>query len=473
MSAAMHARFSMYALLWRTATRHAGPPSRIVFWGMLLLVSLTGLAIAYTESWRAGLVFGWCAACAGVLLSWTWRFVPGAVKLASPANAALVPQMRRRLVELACLAWFVPVAGIALAPYADPGPVGLWLFLIVFGTVGSAFGMAGHQAGSPIITVACLGSIFVGKVPAATHVLLSSPPALALALLLYAGLIVAAAREMFPQGGERHWGMIARRARIGMAASQSDPMIEKLAGVHTKGWYAAALRRDGEGRDSRRLVLHALGPVHHLGESMVALGLVSAVLVVLAVFTTWRTDGDVVRDIGWMFTCLLLVVPFAQSLRLNALLQAHPAEQALVRLAPAMPGGAPAFNRHLGQALVRQALLVWAIASGAALALTALGGAGGTALLNLACACCLLLPLAAAPLRNHAQRAALANWMAVILLLVSAAMDLMLGYAARRAGLPVLPVAAVLSIVTAAIAVTRGLRVMQTSPFAFPAGRTV
>lgn len=469
----MGARFSMYALLWRTATRHAGPPSRIVFWGMSFLVGLTGLAIGYTEGLRAGLVFGWCAACAGVLLSWTWRFVPGAVKLASPANAALVPQMRRRLVELACGVWFVPVAAIALAPYADPGSVGLWLFLIVFGTVGSAMGMAGHQAGGHALTVACFGSIFVGKVPAATHVLLSSPPALALALLLYAGLIVAAAREMFPQGGERHWGMIARRARIGKGAGQPDPMIEKLAGVHTKGWYATALRRDSEGGDSRALVLHALGPMHHLGESMVALGLVSAVLVVLAVFTTWRTGENVVQDIGWLFTCLLLIIPFAQSLRLNALLQVHPAEQALVRLAPVMPGTAPSFNRHLGRALVRQALLVWAIASGAALALSALGGASGTALLDLACACCLLLPLVAAPLRNHARRVALANWIAVILLLVSAGMDLMLGFSARHAGLPALPVVAALSIVTAAIAIRRGLRVMETSPFAFPAGRTV
>jgi hypothetical protein len=405
-----------------------------------------------------------------LLLAWTWRFMPGAVKLNSPADASLAPRMRRHLVELACLAWFVPIAGIALAPYPDPGGLGLWLFLIVFGTVGSASGIAGHQAGGAVLAVACFGSVFVGKVPPAAHALLSSPAGLALALLLYAGLIVAAAREMFPQGGERHWNMMARRARIGKGAGQPDLFVEKVAGGNTHRWYAATLRRDSERRDSRALVLHALGPVHHLGESMVVLGLVSAVLAALAVFTAWRTDGDVVRDIGWLFTCLLLVIPFSQNLRLNALMKAYPAVQALVRLAPAMPGAAASFNRHLGRALVLQALTTWTIASGAALALTALGGASGTTLLNLACACCLLLPLAAAPLRNHARRAPLAAWLAVVLLLVSAAMDLMLGFAARQIGL-VLPVAAALSIATAAIAITRGLRVMEASPFAFPAGR--
>ncbi|SFD60952.1 hypothetical protein [Massilia yuzhufengensis] len=50
-------------------------------------------------------------------------------------------------------------------------------------------------------------------------------------------------------------------------------------------------------------------------------------------------------------------------------------------------------------------------------------------------------------------------------------MDLLLGFSARSAGLPVLPVAAVLSMVSAALLVQRGMRIMAAAPFAFPAGR--
>jgi hypothetical protein len=310
-------------------------------------------------------------------------------------------------------------------------------------------------------------------VPPAVLEGLSRPPQLALAVLLYAGLIVVAARAIFPEGGERHWNMLARRARVADAAGKKDLMVEQVAGSQATKWYAASLGRASKRRDARSLVLHGLGPAHHLGELVVGLALLSCVLLAVGLFAAWRAgaDADVVGGIGWLFACLLLFVPFSTIVRLDGQVAAHPAEQALLRLAPAMPGTAPSFNRHLGRALLQQALKAWAAASSAALALSALGGAGATTLLNLACACCLILPLVAAPLRNHARRAPLLAWVAVTLLVVSAGMDLLLGFSARHAGLPVLPVAAALSVATAAFAVRRGLRVMENSPFAFPAGR--
>jgi hypothetical protein len=474
MTPRLHARLSMYALLWRAAMSHADQgSSSVIRWGGLFLASIACLLAWHSAGLRGLGTLAWCVAFGAILVMWMTRFIPGAAKLNSPANAKLVPQMRRRLLELACIVWLIGVAGIAAAPLANPTILGVILLIVVVVTLGSAFSAAGHQAGTAVLTTTCIGSALIGQVPPAVLEGLSRPPFLALAVLLYAGLILVSAREIFPEGGERHWNMVARRARVADAAGKKDLMVEQVAGRQATRWYAASLGRASNRRDTRRLVLHGLGPGHHLGELVVALGLLSCVLLAVGLFATWRAGvgADTVGGIGWLFACLLLFVPFSTIVRLDAQVAAHPGEQALLRLAPAMPGAAPAFNRHLGRALLRQASMAWAAASSAALALTALGGASAATLVNLACACCLLLPLVAAPLRNHAQRAPAAPMLVVIVLLVSAGADILLGFAARRAGLPVLPVAAVLSIATAVIAVRRGLRVMEASPFAFPAGR--
>ncbi len=469
----MNARVRDYRVLWHAAVTSANTRlSALSRWAIPFLVTTIGLLVWYTEGPRAALVWVWCAACAALLLTWTWRFLPGAVKLGSPANARLVPNLRRRLVELACLVWFAGIAGLVIAPYPESVSPGPWMPWVVVLTLGCGFGVAGHKASTALVCTACFGSVFLGKLPQSVHDMLSTAPVLAVSLLLYAGLAVVAARAIFPEAGERHWRMVAARARMGGAADKTDPLAEKLAGAYTKGWYAAALRRDSAARDRRRLLQHALGPAHHLGEHMVGVAALSGILVVVGVFITLRTGSDVLAGIGWILALATLVVPVAAILRMNMLVAARPGEQALARLAPAMPGTAPAFNRCMGLGLVRQASLAWGAGAGAALLLAALGGAEAAILLRMACICCLLLPLVAAPLRNHAVRAPLSAVMPVLLLAVSVVASTGIGFAARSlAGLPVLPVAALATSVFAAWAITRGLRVMETSPFAFPAAR--
>ncbi len=79
----------------------------------------------------------------------------------------------------------------------------------------------------------------------------------------------------------------------------------------------------------------------------------------------------------------------------------------LVQLAPAMPGRAAPFNRNLARKLLVQALKGWALGAGASLLLAALSGADASMLLRVDSICCLVLPLLATPLRNHARRATL------------------------------------------------------------------
>lgn len=466
----MNARLRDYRLLWSAAVSHGNPfGSAVIRWGFPIVALAIAFILWKGESPRAAVAWLWGLACAAALVAWMWRFLPGAVKLNSPANAWLVPRMRRRLVELSCLVWFAAIVAIALGPYANRGSLGIWLPWIVVGTIGVGLGVAGHRAGGPIILAACIGSAVLGKLPAEVHVFLSRPSSLALGLLAYAALIVVVARQMFPQGGERHWEMVAQRARV---ASKPELLLDKKAGKHTEKWYAASLRRACGQRDSRKLMLHALGPAHHLGEQLAALGMLSAVLVAVGILTTVRADAEVLAGIGWILACTLLSIPFAANVRMTRLANTYPDEGALVRLAPAMPGSAPAFNRQLGRALLRQALVVWGLASAAAVLLPALGGAGLPALLRQACICCLLLPLVAGVLRDYAVRAPRAALRPVLLLAVSVPLSVGIGFLARTAlGVPVMPVAAVASIAFAAWSIVRKLRAMDALPFAFPAGR--
>ena len=469
----MRTRLQEYRMLWRAAVTHANTRStRFVGWFVLLGVVVLGAAVAAKSGARAALALFWCAAFVILLLNWGWRFMPGAVKLNHPANARLVPQMRPRLVELSCLVCCTGIAGIATAPFADTAGLGGALFWIVLLTVGTGLGAAGHRAGSTVLVAASFCAIFAGKLAASVSAMLSHPVVILLSLPLYAGVIVVAVRAMFPQGGEQHWKMEARRARWQEGGGKGDPFVERMAGVYTKGRYAASLRRDSSRRDGQRLLLHALGPTHHLGEGAAAIGLMAVVLGVLGVFMAWRIDAGVVRGIGWLFAAMLLFVPLSHSLRLGQLAVGRAAEQGLVRLAPALPAGAPAFNRLLGRALLLRALAGWGMASGAALVLVALGGAGAPELLRMAGICCLALPMVALPLRDHAAGRQLSGVPAVLLLLLCFVGCLVLAMVlAKATGLPAMALAALLGIGIAVLAVLRGLHVMAASPCAFPAGR--
>lgn len=468
----MNARLRDYRMLWRAAVTHASPRLSGVFrWGGLALGIALGV-VEYKNGLRASVAWAWCLASVFLLLDWAWRFMPGAVKLNSPANAHLVPQMRRRLIELSWLLCCLGIAGIASAPYTDASELGTWLFWIVLIVVGSGLSAAGHRAGTAIVMVASMSVLFVDRLPAVLTAMLSHPLAVVLALPVYAGIIYLAARAMFPQGGERHWAMLARRARWTAMAGNSDPLAERIAAVHTKGAYAATLRRDSVRGDARRLVLHALGPAHHLKEIVVSLCFIAAVVLALGIFTTWRIDSGIAADIGWLFACMLLVVPILYCARLGQLPASLAAEQALVRLAPAMPASAAAFNLHLGRTLLLQALMAWGLAAGAAVLLTALGGAGPQAMLRVACIACMILPVVAVPLRDHASRAHGAAGAAATLLLISLVEGLGLGLALYSVTkIPVLVVAALVGVGLTIVAVVRRLRTMRRAPCAFPAGR--
>ncbi len=468
----MNTRLQDYRLLWRAAVSHGNPfDSVIVRFGVVSMALLAAAVQWYRQGVGAALGWSWGMLCVLLLANWAYRFVPGAMKLAAPANAKLVPRMRGRLAELFCLVWFAGVAGLVLLSIFASG-MGMMLPWCVGLTLGSALAGAGHRAGLPVLVTVVFASVFASKLPSVFGQVLAHPAGLALGLLLSTGLAALVAHLMFPEAGERHWRMVGRRARMVDLAINPDFPVAKAPGLKSRHWYAATLRRDSRRRDPRRLLLHALGNTHHVDELAIGLALLSVTVFVLGTFIGWRVGAEVMGGIGWLFACSLLAVPFATSLRLSQLVPIHAGEQSLVRLAPAMPSTAPAFNRRFALALLRHGLKGWGLAAGASLAVAALGGTGRDKLADLACACCLMLPMVAAPLRDHAERTAASPMLPIVLLLVSILVSVTLGFCVSPIfGTPVLPIAAAASIVIAALAVLRGLRVMEAAPFAFPAAR--
>lgn len=468
----MNTRLQDYRLLWRAAISHGNPfNTPIVRFGLSFLVLVAAAVQWHRHGPGAALTWGWGVLCFALLLTWAYRFVPGAVKLAAPANAKLVPRMRARLLELFWLVWFVAIAGLVLPSYTEGGP-GLMLLWGVGLSLGSALSAAGHPAGLPVLFGIFFVTVSSSSLRPLASGILSHPAGQLVAMLLSAGLAALAARLVFPEGGERHWRMVARRARMADLAVNPVASRDRFPGLRSRHWYASTLRRDSARRDPRRLVLHALGSTHHVDELAMGLGLLSLVVFALGTFIGWRVGDEFIADVGWTIACSLLAVPFATSLRLSQLLPVYTGEQALVRLAPAMPSGAPAFNRHLARTLLLHGVKGWVLAACAALAVAALGGTVRGKLLNLAWVCCLLLPIVAAPLRDHAARKAASPLLPIVLLLASIFVSVTIGFAASPVfGTPVLPVAAAASIVIAALVIGRGLRVMEAAPFAFPAAR--
>lgn len=476
----MNGRLQDYRLLWGAAVSHGNPfGSTIVRFGLPFLVLVAAASQWQKHGVGAALAWGWGVVCCALLMVWAYRFVPGAVRLNAPAQAKLLPRARRRLIELFCLVWLVALTGLVLLSLLGDG-ASLFLPFCVGLSLASALAVTGHPAGTPVMIAFFFATVLAGRLPPTAQAPLSHPAAVVVAVALSAGLLALTARLVFPEAGERHWRMDARRARMAdtaanpAASSAANPgaLREKFPGLRSRRWYAATLRRDSRRGASRRLVLHALGNTHHVDELALGLGLLSVVVFVLGTFIGWHAGDEVMEGIGWLIACSLLAVPFATTLRLAQLLPLYANEQALVRLAPAMPSTAPAFNRHLAQALLLHCLKGWGLAAAAALGVAALAGTGAGKLVHLACVCCLLLPMVAAPLRDYAARSASSPLVPILLLLASIGASLAFGFAANAlSGVQVLPVASVVSIGLAMLAILRGLRVMERAPCAFPAAR--
>jgi hypothetical protein len=147
-------------------------------------------------------------------------------------------------------------------------------------------------------------------------------------------------------------------------------------------------------------------------------------------------------------------------------------EQALVRLAPALPVAPACFNRLLAKGLLLRGLVNWSMVSGAVLLLALVSGVRGEALWWHACLCCMVLPALAMSLRDHARRTASSVLLVLLLFIALGCVGPLAGaIGVGLLGLPFWPVATLAALALTVVLVQHRWRAMCAAPIAFPAGR--
>ena len=362
----MNAVFRAYApLFYQMLGDRGGRRTLVWVGGVLAGLSVLGawLSVAVNRATEGGGALC-CAALALFLWLWSSVFVSTAMLQNHPANACLVPHLRRRLIT-ACVVLFV-VSSIVLAVTVN----------IFFGHFGYALAAAGLLV--PYVLLAqrfvylamlpLYASPLSQLVPEAwtdrLTVLLASinEPTLSLlgvaadiALLTW-GLSIA-----LPRGGDRHFAMSARRT-LWRTAGTDGAALRELQRRRVWRWgYVRVLRRDSvrAGAPGHQL-MHTMGTAVNEGSTVfgVVVCTLLAVLAALANVPDVKIFGPIaIFDIAQVFM-LLSVSSYPAAVLLAAV--THNAEQGLYRLAPGAPS-AREVNRVFAKAVVLRFLKIWLV----------------------------------------------------------------------------------------------------------------
>ena len=467
----MSARLGQYWLLWRAALgfTHAFSPRLLLLMAVLTTLVSTGIAAtsASSAAWRT---WALCTPAGFLLFAWTMAYVPGALKLNTPANAQLVPAMRRRLIELTLLVWLAGIGVMAagmLSTTNTPGP-GVWLAAAI--TLGTATLAAGVSMAWLLYLPVLAGLIAVEHLPGWLRAGVLGVVTSHLALVLLPSLGALATLAMFPQAGKRHWKMLPAQSRA--YATSVDAGLEREPG--RLSWDGLLLRRAIAHGKPGALLMLALGRSMPAalanGLALVTLGI--GTIIYLAQRGVLPTMSDYFSQWSWITISGVLLVFVFQAGMAPAWLARTTGEQALVRLAPAFPANAAAFNGLVARAQLRQSLTIWAMATGAALLLGLASGMDGSALLQQIGVCCMTLPTLALALRDHASSRA---WPVFGMWIIAVGLSYtgpLVGIAAYGLfGLPFWPVALATAFALSGALVASRMRLMHAAPIAFPAGR--
>ncbi|WP_312511351.1 hypothetical protein [Massilia sp.] len=466
----MSTRLAQYWLLWQAALSFTRSFSRhLLLLAAIFVTLVSALIVGATGSTQAWLGWALCIPAGFLLFTWTLAYLPGALKLNSPANAQLVPGMRRRLIELSLLVWLLGIGVLGMGSYLitrTPGPV---LWLAAFFTLG----LAAMTAGIPVarlIYFPLLGAFILREhLPAwlatVAHGMIASQPGLAVLAALGALAMLA----MFPQAGRRHWHMFTHQIS---GSAFGMPVAERQPGRFA--WDGVLLRRAVAQGKQGALLMRALGrslPAT-LANALALAAVVTGALIVMGQRGILPLMTGYFAQISWVTISGVLLVFLFQAGMAPAWLARTTGEQALVRLAPAFPADASRFNMLLARAQLRQLLTIWLMATGASLLLGLVSGMSGSALLQQVGVCCMTLPALALALRDHARSNAWPVFAMWALAYGVSSIGPLAGIAGMALlGLPFWPVALVTAFGLSALLVRQRLGLMRTAPIAFPAGR--
>lgn len=411
-----------------------------------------------------------------LLVSLPWFFlgmlywldlVSGAVRQDTPANARLVPRLRRRAMQLVGSCWLVFVLLITLALGSAFGNPVLWAAAAAGWLLGSAMVRTGFQSGMVFMSLPFMLMLLPHEaIPAVRY--FAGTAAGITACALWIGLVAwLGARTLFPRG-DRHFD---QRVVVEKGVRQSQ-------GTHTANMrsslYATDLARASRTRTSAgELVLHALGPGAHWSVSAKMFAMLAAALVAGRVLIeAMAADSRTLAPFVGGFIIMPLLLSFAAiPQRIVGRASASQGEQALLRLAPVVPR-MDQYNRALASALLRRALGEWAIVTVALVAVTGAVDAHPSITLLQFAACCLAMPLMTIVLRDYARAPALRMaymYLAALYLVLSAGAAY---YAMLHASVvPVAVVSFILGVGATAYLAASRRRAMVEAPVAFPAGR--
>jgi hypothetical protein len=317
-----------------------------------------------------------------LVLVWSFLFVPGSIRMNSPANAWLLPRQRRRMLQMTTAYWLLVTAGMAFG-------IGHWIALpaVALSVLGLALLCAGNKY---VVILLVLG----GNWPWLSRVVL--PPAWGdaatggAAALVLAILVVPVAvwslRWLYPARGDaymaRRADQIRRVSHFDQCSADKQPAPEGPAALSRLPFYLVALRCDVKRADPAAMLMHALGPVAHWTAWIDGLATLLFMGGVARLLMTWSHDAGVqplvglMTDVGPALLALTIVFSTAQY---GQQMRRTRGEQSLLRLTP-LAGDTALLNRRLAGRVLRQALGCWAALTVVVLGVSLLLGAGPDAL---------------------------------------------------------------------------------------------
>lgn len=405
----------------------------------------------------------------GVL--WVFLFVPASVLMNSAPNAALVPRLRGRLLQMAGSGLMILVIGGTIAS-------GNWKFLPLIHAY--VLGFMLMRAG---VRLAMLLIMLPFYWPAMTRYILPEAVVAALsdsgavvventALMLLAAWCLV---RLYPAGGDRHLDGRARQlGNIRCLERREVTTPAQGASWSTRLAYLPSLRRACRGREPAALLMHALGPVAHWS----AWGIVPVVAaaVALALRLAPLLSGHPVPQAtadwlaGFSASTITILVLFSTA-HVGQQLARTRGEQALVRLTP-LAGQAALLNRRLAFSLLKSFFASWAMMTASVLVLAWAVGAGPDGLLrNLALSCLGGEVALIGLLRDYARETPKFSLSGLLWAFPVGAVNFGLAYALAQLGGPRWLWLAALSVAGAALWLRRSWTRMTKAAPAFPVGR--
>lgn len=346
--------------IWRTAVID---PESTTLLGLTLMMGLAAILATLVHSLMhknlvVGIGYGTGVPLSMLALYAWYRFATGVSLQNAPACACLVPGLNHRLRVATALVWCLTMVPLVMVGIAGDDSV---MFIVV-----SAMGVIS-------MGLLCAGRLmFMWPAVAASWTMMNGQTQLLLATSEYrpvmlALLVVAvlafgayALAAGLPRGGKQHWDMVAARGSF-KAMDDWSTFHDQMGKRKARGLYAMLLRRDASTPGLRRyLLLHALGPSCQrlsfavpflIGLAVVVLARPLAALLGME-FGEFAGRVSAMAGMGMLGMGLFLF-------RFNKRMWRTGAEQALVRLTPAMPR-ATILNRELAGQILRTCLSDWA-----------------------------------------------------------------------------------------------------------------